>query len=749
MPKRWLDPVPVDVPDALRDAVGGHPLVAEMLARRGLRSVEAAEGFLFPNRYSPASPSALPDMDSAVSRLRFANRKGEPICVWGDFDVDGQTSTALLVSALRDLGANVDYHIPHRQHEGHGINLPNLKRIIEAGAKLIVTCDTGISAHEAVDYAKSRGIDVVITDHHNLPPDLPNAFAVVNPKRLPHNHPLRELPGVGVAYKLIEALNDDSPALLDLVALGIVADVALQVRDTRYLLQRGLVALRATQRLGLQAMIELAEIDPARITEEQIGFTLAPRLNALGRLEDATLAVELLTTRDLERARILAQRLEGLNAQRKLLVEQVYNAAQAQIEQDSSLLETNVLVLAHPQWHGGVVGIVATRLVEEYQRPVILLVSPPGEAAYGSARSVESVDITAALSANAKLLTTFGGHAMAAGLSLPAENISMLRRALSCAIDLPTSEPMLNIDAYVELADLSLEFVADMERLVPFGAGNPAPTLGIRKLTVRSHSTVGRSGDHTQLTVEDQAGNKQRILWWRSGEIPSGQFDLALSARSSDYRGERQMQLEWIDARPAEGMIEVRAPKLEIVDYRAESDPMARLRELGDVQVWREADARVAGKTRHELAPAESLIIWTSPPSSAELRAVLEWVRPQRIILFAADAGLDALEPFVKRLAGLVKYALSNRDGVVRLDSLAAATAQREITVRAGLDWLTARGQITITSEDSGTLTLTNGAGKAAPDLVLSSERLGAHLRETAAYRAFYRRADPARLLAE
>jgi len=332
--KRWIDPVPINVPEALREAVGGHPLVAEILARRGIRTREAAQGFLNPDCYTPVSPSGLPDMDSAVARLRSAIRIHEPICVWGDFDVDGQTSTALLVSALRDLGGNVDYHIPNRASEGHGINLLNLKRIIDAGAKLIVTCDTGISAHEAVDYANSRGIDVVITDHHNLPPDLPNACAVIDPKRLPDDHPLRELPGVGVAYKLIEALKGDSPTLLDLVALGIVADVALQVRDTRYLLQRGLAAMRNTQRLGLQAMIELAEIDPARINEEQIGFALAPRLNALGRLEDANLAVELLTTHDLERARILAQRLEGLNAQRKLLTEQVFGAAQAQIEQD-------------------------------------------------------------------------------------------------------------------------------------------------------------------------------------------------------------------------------------------------------------------------------------------------------------------------------------------------------------------------------------------------------------------------------
>jgi len=406
-------------------------------------------------------------------------------------------------------------------------------------------------------------------------------------------------------------------------------------------------------------------------------------------------------------------------------------------------------VLAHPQWHGGVVGIVATRLVEQYNRPVILLVNPPGETARGSARSVEGVDITAALSANAPLLTTFGGHAMAAGLSLPAENISMLRRSLSRAITLTTREPILAIDAYLDLSDLTINFAADLERLAPFGAGNPALILAARDLTLHSHSAVGRSGDHTQLTVEDQAGNRQRVLWWRSGDLPTGRFDLAFSARATDFRGERQLQVEWIDTRPAEGVIQIRAPKLEILDYRLDPDPLVRLREFGDVQIWREADATIAGKTRLELAPAESLALWTSPPSSADLRAVLKWVKPEQIILFAADPGLDALEPFVKRLAGLVKYALSNRDGVVTLAALAAATAQREITVRTGLDWLAARGQITLKRQDGGSILLSEGTGQAAPTLAANAERLAAHLRETAAYRAFYRRADPARLLAE
>ncbi len=348
----WLEPRDISIPEALLSAVGGHPLVAVTLARRGIVDVQAARAFLDPEVYTPASPWDLPGMQVAVERLQRAIRQGESICVWGDFDVDGQTATALLVSVLRSLGAKSSFHIPVREVESHGVNLPVLKKIIDGGAQLVLTCDTGIGAHEAVDYARERGVDVIISDHHDLPhtPDgdlrLPHAAAVVNPKLLPGDHPLATLPGVGVAYKLAQALCQEAGCSertvdehLDLVALGIVADIATQRGDTRYLLQRGLRTLRGAQRAGLRAMMEYAELNPDWLTEEHIGYELGPRLNALGRLDDANQAVELLTTQDIGRARVLALGLESLNARRKLLTSQVLQGALAQIEGDPSLVE--------------------------------------------------------------------------------------------------------------------------------------------------------------------------------------------------------------------------------------------------------------------------------------------------------------------------------------------------------------------------------------------------------------------------
>ena len=760
--REWIEPPEIEVPEGLQAAIGGHPLVARTLVRRGFTNVEAARAFLDPDCYRPAPPTDLPNLTKAAERLERAIRQGEMVCVWGDFDVDGQTATTLLVSTLRDLGATVRYHIPIRETESHGINLPVLKRFVADGVNLLLTCDTGVTAHKAVAYAQSHGVDVVVTDHHDLPSILPEAYAVVDPKMLPDEHPLRELPGVGCAYKLAEALYDragraeDVAQYLDLVALGIVADVAVQTGDTRYLLQRGLEALRCTERLGLQAMMETADLNPDCLTEEHIGFELAPRLNALGRLADANVAVELLTTDDLARARVLATFLSGLNAQRKLLVNQVAQAAQAQIERDPSLLEHAALVLSHPTWPAGIIGIVAGRLAERYHRPTILIATPPGELGRGSARSVEGCNISAAIAAHEEMLGSFGGHPMAAGLSIDPERIPEFRRALSRTVlemcREATERATLQVDGYVPLSDLSFDLVEEIERLAPFGPGNPPLTLATRRVSLISHTTVGRTGEHVQLIVEDETGATQKVIWWQGADwpLPQGRFDLAYAVRASNYRGQRDVQVEWVDARPVEEPVAVlrpAVPAIEIVDYRQETNPRRLLKKLlarEAVQVWSEAGARaqVTGQDRHELRPSKVLVIWTTPPGPAELHAVLEKVSPETVYLFGIDPGLDDPEKFLKRLAGLTKRALNSHQGRVSVSTLAAATAQREATVRAGLAWLMARGHLVMLDEADDEIHLAIGSQTASADLPEIAARLKALLEETAAYRAHFARAE-------
>jgi single-stranded-DNA-specific exonuclease len=764
--REWIEPREVQVPEGLKNAVGGHPLVAQTLARRGLTAVEAARAFLDPDYYEPAPASDLPHLLQGVERLERAIRQGEEICVWGDFDVDGQTATTLLFTTLRDLGASVRYHVPVRATESHGVNLPVLGQLIADGVQLVLTCDTGIGAHDAVSYAREAGVDVVITDHHDLPDDLPEAQAVINPKMLPESHALRELPGVGCAYKVAEALYRRAgrarnvEQYLDLVALGIVADVAVQRKDVRYLLQRGLGALRQTARLGLQALMERADVNPDWLTEEHIGFYLAPRLNAVGRLADANVAVELLTTDDLSRARILATELEGLNARRRLLSDQVFEAAVEQVERDPSLLERGALVLSHPSWPAGVIGIVASRLVERYGLPTVLLATPPGELARGSARSVAGCNITEAIAAHGEMLAGFGGHPMAAGLSMESERIPDFRRGLSHTV----SEMLegveegkgLPVAGYVGLSELSLDLVEELERLAPFGPGNPAPTLASKDLKLAGKSTVGRKGEHLQVIVEDADGVQARLIWWQgtSWSLPEGRFDLAYTVRASDYRGQREIQVEWVDARPLEVPLAVAVaerPALRLVDRRDEPDPrrwLGLLRAEGQVGVWAEAAARreTDGQDRYELGPSKALVIWTAPAGRRELKEVLKQVMPETVYLVAIDPGMDDPQRFLERLAGLVKAGLSS-GGRVSLLRLAAATAQREAAVRLGLDWLVESGHVSMVADEGEEIVLASGAGRPGADVKGATVRLRATLEETAAYRRYFSRAPADALL--
>jgi single-stranded-DNA-specific exonuclease len=771
----WVEPGPVEVSPEFQAAIGGHPLVAQVLTRRGLGSLEAARAFLDPRVYQPCPAESLPGLPEACRRIEQALAGGEQVCVWGDFDVDGQTATTLLVSTLRgllpeDRRAAVSYHIPVRSRETHGVNWERLQPILDGGASLVVTCDTGISSVEALRQARLRGVDVIVTDHHDLPAQLPEAAAIVNPKLLPAGHPLGGLPGVGVAYKLAEALyrragrEEEAAALLDLAALGIVADLAHQTDDTRHLLQRGLWALRETPRAGLAMMIELAGLQQSNLTEEHIGFVLGPRLNALGRLDDANPAVELLTTADPGRARVLATHLEGLNARRRLLTAQVLGGALAQIERDPSLLEQAALVIEHPEWPAGVIGIVASELAERFNRPTVLLAAPPGEPARGSARSVEGVNVTAAIAAQERLLLNHGGHPMAAGLSLERENIPAFRRGLSRAVEAALGGAVprrsLQLDGSLGLEELSLNLVADLERLAPFGAGNPPLALAIPRLSILSKSTIGRDGDHLQLVVKDEFDRTQRVVWWRGAgwPLPEGVFDLACTVRTSNYRGQREVQVEWIDARPVDGgEIDLRRP-LAVIDQRDLDHPLPVLQAIlseSPAVVWAEAEAiqrlaaagaGIPAADRAHLSPAETLIVWTTPPGRAELQAAIEAVGAQNVVVFAVDPADATPEAFLRRLAGLAKYTLEKHGGQVDLPRLAAASAQRETAVRLGLKWLAQRGLLEVSFGD-GTVQLSPGGVSGPGQAAQTLEQLKILMEEVSAYRQYFKTAEKEHLL--
>ncbi len=708
---RWLDPHPVNIPASFAD-LNLPPLIAQTLLRRGINSPEEALAFLHPDAI-PSTP--FPEIEKAVDIINLAIRRNDMICVWGDFDVDGQTSTTLLVQTLRALGANVVYYIPIRGKESHGVHIESLKPIIDNGAKLIVTCDTGITAHEAVDYANSRGVDVVITDHHDLGETLPNAVAIVNPKLLPKDHLLANLAGVGVAYKLAEAIFDTRNSnieypvsnieLLDLVALGLIADVALLKGETRSLAQKGIEALRNTNQLGLKVIAELSGTNLETLTEETIGFTFAPRLNALGRLGDANPAVELLLTNDPARARVLAAQIEGLNAQRRLLTSNVYQAAEAQLRENPDLLTEPAIVLSHPSWPGGVVGIVANKLVDRYHKPAILLNESEDGIMRGSARSIEGLHITEAIATQKNILRGFGGHPMAAGMAFDADKLTEFRRGLGKAIEkqlgeIVREEPTLQIDAWLGLDEINISLAKSLEMLAPFGAGNPSLTLASRDVQLKSVSTIGKTKEHLRLHIEDENGNVQSILWWGGAgeELPptDNKFDIAYSLRASTFRGQKQVTLQFEEFRVMEEKpIEIRKPKIEIRDMR-----LLTFNLQPSTLVWAEGSEKSKGKSRFDLHQADEFAIYTTPPSPVELRKALEIVKPKVVYVFAVPPAEEKPEEYLNQLAGLCKYAINQRGGKATIHELAAAMASREVAVQIGLEWLAAGGQLSVNIEE-------------------------------------------------
>lgn len=833
MSQPWLLPPPVTPSPALIDLVG-HPVAASILARRGFDKIERALPFVDPAHYTPAPPTNLIGVDKGARLLLDAVEGSQNMLVWGDFDVDGQTSTALLVAALQELAGRerVRFHIPNRFSEGHGIGLEKLRSILDALAAddfsvdLLLTCDTGIAEAESVAYAKERGLTVVITDHHDLTPEFDDwdstssaappassstssgnaggeravgvrrADAIINPKLQPPDDALRTLPGVGVAYKLIQHLftlagcPDKASDFLDLVALGIVADVAEQVHDARFLLQRGLEQLRQTRRTGLLALMEVARLVPQSVDAEAIGFQLGPRMNALGRLDDATVSVELLTTRDPVRAGQLAAAMERLNNERRLLTSQITASALETVERTPSLLDFNGLVLAHSAWHAGIVGIVASRLAEEFGKPTVLLLKPPGDLARGSARSTPGIDIGASIAACSHLLIAHGGHPGAAGVTLLPEQIDAFRRELDRQIAQHTIDDApvgVQVDAEVELEALSMDLVAALSRVGPFGNGNPTPRFLSRAVTVTSDRRIGKEGTHRRLQVRqtgangDESGASLPVIWFGGGdvELPVGPLDLLYELSINEYRGERSLQLRYVASRRAQ----VDAPAVSVAAAAVAATPPAE-RAIHDLRgafvdpstlpapgeaVWY-VEGTALGAVDYaprtsllDLASpllngaANTLVVWSVPPPHL-LAALLDRLEPSAIYLCGQPTADDTLPNVLRGVASMAKYALTRakaehgsehrgehrgEHGRLPLDRLAARLGTSESVVRHALLWLDARGRLRIVDWAEGdTALIATGDGvdrTAKADLLRA--RLDEELAEVAAYRRFFLRA--------
>ena len=555
--KLWK--IPYDRPQAPEELLrmGLPPLLAAVLRLRGVTKTEEAARLFHGGVEALHDPMLLCDMDRAVARLRRAIDAGETVAVYGDYDVDGITSTCLLTDYLNGKGLRCIPYIPSRDNEGYGVNAAALAALHEQGVSLVVTVDCGITAREEADYARSLGMDMLITDHHECGAGpLPEACAVVDPKREDDHYPNPYLAGVGVAMKLACACEGESESLLerfsDLCAVGTVADVMPLVGENRSLVQMGLEKLRENPRLGLVAMLKESGLDQRRLTASSIGFGLAPRLNAAGRLGQTDIALRLLMTGDEAEAAQLAATLCELNRKRQSIETEIWQQANAMLEGREP---DGPIVLCSDSWHQGVIGIAASRLAEQYSLPAIMICFH-GDKGKGSCRSYGGFNLFDALSACAEHLTGFGGHALAAGLNLRQDQLPAFRAALAdyYRSHKPAPTPEVLCDLLItEPSMLSLENVAALEQLEPYGSENPRPVFALSGVTVEALQAVG-SGRHLRIRVglrgESLEGiffsHNARELGLREGEAA----DIAFTPQINEFRGTRSVQLLITAARP-------------------------------------------------------------------------------------------------------------------------------------------------------------------------------------------------------
>ena len=478
--------------------------LARILVLRGIRSFEEARLFFRPSLEDLHDPFLMKDMDRAAERVAEAIERGERVLVYGDYDVDGTTATALMVSFLRDMGLNVSYFIPDRFKDGYGLGPAGIDKAASEDISLLIALDCGITGHDSVLYAREKGIDVIICDHHTVGETIPDALAVLDPKRPDCSYPFKELSGCGVGFKLAQAILDrlGHPAAgafkyLDLVALSIASDIVPILGENRVLMHAGLRQLHEHPRIGIQKLAEIAGLDLHHCSTSQIVFSIGPRINAAGRLGDAKLAVDLLISTDEKEALDLAEQLENLNKQRRALDQQTLEQALEQAEQDFATCSKHALVLYHPDWHLGVIGIVASRLVEHFYRPTVMLCAM-GDMAKGSARSIAGFNIYNALQNCQPLLSNFGGHDYAAGMTLPQENIPAFRERLNEVVSQTLSSelliPEILIDAILPLNEITPRFWRILKQFAPFGPENRTPVFWAPAVEVAGTPAIVGSG---------------------------------------------------------------------------------------------------------------------------------------------------------------------------------------------------------------------------------------------------------------
>ena len=700
-----------EVPQWFVDAVRPYTLNlevkygAQLLWQRGIRSLEQLPGFLNSDLYSPTTPFAFEkEMEWAIARLQTAINTGEKVTIWGDFDADGITSTSVLWDGLGQFFPQylqLDYYIPNRLSESHGLNNPGIQRLAESGTKLIVTCDTGSTNLAEIAYAQELGIDIIVTDHHTLPESRPEVTAIINPRYLVTSHPLYHLSGVAVAYKLVEALYQTLPNipqqplenLLDLVAIGLIADLVELTGDCRYLAQIGIKQLQkqvkaaTANRPGVSHLLELCKRNGDRPTD--ISFGLGPRINAVSRIHgDASFCVELLTSRDHTRCQELAQEAELANTRRKSLQKDTINQVQKKLQR-LDLSTTSVIVLEDSQWQGGVLGLVAGQIAQEYGRPTILLSRDNGTdnesiMVRGSARSLNNIDLYQLVKSQAYLLHRFGGHPFAAGLSLPLENLDLFREGINQQLrqqaNISSMMPTIQADLVVTVADLGKDLFYELKLLEPCGMGNPVPKLLIKNCRFTNvwnqniQDSSGRKIQYIKTTFkiwDDSCNRGFPGIWWGhyKDDVPQSEHCDAIA--ELDYNTyQKRYEIRLIDLRSATVNLSLESfiPHTDlIIDRRSNPEVLDDLETpISQLNIIRKCPlnwTEIQQPYRQAIAHSQKLVLAYAPPRPINPKVI--W---QQLIGLAKY--LSRTQKPVTKLQLQTKLDLSERSLTLGLEAL-------------------------------------------------------------------------------
>ena len=550
---------------SVKKAFRTSEVIARVLANRNILNPNLARPFFTPNLDMLHNPYLMQDMDKAVERVLKNIKSGKPIMVFGDYDVDGTTGAAALYLAFQKFGADVTYYIPDREKEGYGLSYHGIEVAKDIGIDLIITCDCGINAFVQVDFANEQNIDIIITDHHTTDTELPKAHAILNPKREDCEYPFKGLCGGGVAFKLITAIGNklnipltDYEEIIPLITLGIAADVVPIKDENRVLVHHGLNILKNLEKPGLKTLLELAGLK-GHVSVGQLVFSIAPRINAAGRLGDANRAVELLVTDDQDKARLLAKELDNENKRRQMIQQAVVDEALLKVNAEADLKNENALVLANAGWHPGVVGIVASKIKEEFNRPTIIIALENGSGK-GSARSVAGFDLYEALTACKTHLDGYGGHPMAAGLTLSNQKLEDFKKAfIDFANERLTKENLqatLTLDSEMALQDITPRFMEFLDKLSPYGPGNMRPKFAIRNVEIAGvPKVIGKTGEHIRFKIKQGLKSYPAVGFGLSNKyemLITGQpVDIACVVETNEWQGNTSIQMNVRDIKRA------------------------------------------------------------------------------------------------------------------------------------------------------------------------------------------------------